>query len=124
MNARIAPPQNHSAALRLRFVQLMEDWADWFNGYDPRLGFSPKCAGLQNGRVSSDFDELMAGVDKRVFQIIEAKIDDLPVMERAAVQKRYRLCTIWRFPRNNYEDMLQKGHERILDHLLAKGVVI
>jgi len=101
-----------------RLVGLMEDWANWV-----QAGHAPQ--GEQRSSVFAcaaiDWAE---GVDLHRNQAINAAVYDLPPSQSAAVQKRYGVCRVWRFPRDNYEAMLLAGHEALLVSLPRRNVVI
>lgn len=103
-----------------RLKAKLEDWAHWMQGYRPNLGTGQSCF-ISTG--SHDFESLFQGVDKQVMKAIETAIDDLPNTQSAAIHRRY-LHIEWRFPRENYADMLDKAHDQLLISLPKRNVIL
>lgn len=105
-------------------VALLEDWARWQQGYRVRLGYPSRSIGMASN-ASQDFDELCESVDQATLRIIDATIqEDLLPAECCAVLRRYGVSAVWRFPRNNYEQMLCQAHEKLMVLLPRKGVML
>ena len=60
----------------------------------------------------------------RASYFIESVIDDLDPAPRAAINRRYGICSVFRFPRNNYEQTLVLAHERLVIICKRKGIVL
>lgn len=107
-----------------RLVSILEDWAKWQRGYSIMKQPSHS-VGLCSGYASSKtFDDLVEAADARVCEIVETLIDDLPPGPRAAINVRYGIAAVFRFPRGNYEELLLQGHESLMLSLPKKGVAI
>lgn len=109
-----------------RLVDRLEEWARWYESYNLKLAMPSKAAVCESHGKSaySAWEDFEQEVDQAVFVIIDAAVDDLPPAQGNAVRKRYGLCSVWRWPRNNYEECLLAAHERLLKELPARGVVI
>ena len=57
-------------------------------------------------------------------EAIEAAVEDLPPTKKAAIHKRYGICAVYRFPRDDYELQLLAAHEELLRTLPKRNVVI
>ena len=107
-----------------RLVVLMEDWANWQRGYSGIKGYPSHSIGLQSGYVSSTFEDMCDSVDNEVFRAIDAAVSDLVAGQAAAINKRYGVSAVFRFPRGNYEELLIEAHQVLMTTLPKKGVVI
>ena len=103
-------------------VRLMEDWADWQRGYRLKLGYPTKSAGIESGGGSASFDDLCDESDAEVMRKVDACVNDLPPIHRAAVCKRYGIAAVFRFPRQNYEDALCEAHVALMAAFSKKGI--
>lgn len=107
-----------------RLVAVLEDWAAWNSRYSA-IRVASCSVGLTSGYASSkSFDDMLVDVENSVAQIVDAAVDDLPPGQIAAINRRYGLCAVFRFPRGNYETLLFEAHEALLKTLQRKGVVI
>lgn len=61
-----------------------------------RVGFPSRSPVFATGGASESFDHLCEVADRHAGRVMEALIDGLPAIERAALNHRY-LGTIWRF---------------------------
>lgn len=109
-----------------RLQILLEDWASWMGGYSGARGFSNHSVGLEpDRRVSGDtWDDVMDKVDHWVCQMVDSAVDDLPPGQGAAINQRYGVTAVFRFPRGNYDDLLAEAHVTLLMTLPKKGVVV
>lgn len=107
-----------------RLIAILEDWAAWNARYSA-VRVASCSVGLTSGYASSkSFDDMLVDVENSVAQIVDAAVDDLPPGQIAAINRRYGLCAVFRFPRGNYETLLFEAHEALLKTLPRKGVVI
>lgn len=104
-------------------VRLMVDWARWVDAGRINLSAAQN-SGSIFGSGSTAWDDFAEGLDKHDFEAVDAAVDSLPPAQGAAVQKRYGLCAVWRFPRDNYEQLLLQAHEALLVSLPRRNVVI
>lgn len=108
-----------------RLKGLLIDWAEWTKGYSPSLG--AKSSSLIQSRCSHDFESLFSETERLVMKTIDTAIDDMRKKvgesSHAAIQRRY-LGTDWRFPRDNYADMLDKAHDYLIVTLPKRNVIL
>ena len=104
-------------------VVLLEDWAKWQSGYRPKTGFKPRSAGFACLGLSS-FEDMCEQSDNATMRAIDSAVDDLDPAPRAAINRRYGVCSVFRFPQNNYEQTLIVAHERLVITCKRKGVVL
>lgn len=104
-------------------VVLLEDWAKWQSSYRPKTGFKSRSAGFMALGLSS-FDDMCEESDKTTMTKLDTAIDDLEPAQSAAIRRRYGVCSVFRFPRNNYETTLVLAHERLVVICKRKGIVL
>jgi hypothetical protein len=104
-------------------VCLLEDWAKWQSTYRPKTGFKSRSAGFVAIGLQS-FDDLCERSDSITMTTIDASVDSLEPPQRAAINRRYGICSVFRFPRNNYEQMLIEAHQRLIVTCKRRGVVL
>jgi len=105
-------------------VRLMAEWADWQKGYRMKLGYPSRSCGLSTDAATT-FEDMCDAVDGETMRIVDGVVqEDLTPIERAAVLRRYGVAAVFRFPRDNYADVLGRAHERLFVLLRKKGVVI
>lgn len=100
-----------------RMRAVMEEWADWMRVDDSRIGF-PGHSALVRGAPACSYER----ADSGRAELVDAAVSDLEPIQRAAIQRRYRVCAVWRFPRHNYAEVLDKAHTSLLVLLRKKGV--
>lgn len=106
-------------------VQLMTDWANWQQGYRMKIGYPTCSAGFQSGGSVSEESEASVydrAEDYSTMLIVDAVVQDLPPIERAAILRRYGVADVFRF--RDYEGTLQCAHERLLVLLPRKGALV
>ena len=107
-----------------RLQVILEDWAAWQARYSG-IKAQSRSPCLSSGYESSKtFEDMLDAVENTVAQSVEAAIDDLQPGERAAINRRYGITAVFRFPRGNYEELLLMAHEKLLITLPKKGIVI
>ena len=104
-------------------VILLEDWAKWQSTYQPKTGFKSRSAGFVALGLSS-FDDMCEESDRTIMGALDTAIDDLEPEQGAAIRRRYGVCSVFRFPRNNYEATLIIAHERLVIICKRKGIVL
>lgn len=122
--ANAANPMKNPAVLNdqmERLFLILRDWSNWNARYSPRLGSIGRSSTIR-GADSKSFDDLCDEAESNAFKSIDAAVDDLPPSNRAAINRCYGLCAVFRFPRENYEDCLSDAHARLLVSLKKKGV--
>lgn len=103
-------------------VALLEDWAQWQRGYRLKLGYPTKSAGIESGGGSTSFDDLCDESDAEVMRKVDACVNDLSLIQRSAVLKRYGIAAVFRFPRWKYETVLCEAHVALMAAFSKKGI--
>ena len=103
-------------------IRLLVEWADWLSGYRMKIGFAPKSAGFQSGGVVSDSTDSdnYAAADNARCEIIDSCVDDLPPIQKAAINHRY-CASVYRM--RDYEQSLHDAHEALCVAFVRKGVM-
>lgn len=105
--------------------RMLEDWAEWQRGYRMKLGYPTRSlSGSGGGSTECSYDDLYATADRAVFEAIDTAVDDLQPAQRAAVLRRYGIAAVFRFPRENYAEQLDRAHDALMRSLPRKGVDI
>ena len=107
----------------LSLVAVLEDWAAWQAGYNPRLGYPSHSLGISTGGASTSFDEMCESMDLEICRKVDTAIYDLDLPKRSAIFRRY-LASVFQFRRLDYKTLLQQAHEELLDSLIRKHVII
>lgn len=98
------------------YAQLMAYWVDYMRVDDRDLG----AGGM---KLKGDFDEhqdvyeAQRAADLRMGEAVNAMVDSLTVLQRAAVYKSQGLATAWRFASSNYEAVLLQAREDLEEKL-------
>jgi hypothetical protein len=99
----------------------LENWKRWMKHDNVTDGYPGKAAGCVGGGYSQSFDEMVDREDVRCARIVDALVASLSPVERAAINKRY-LYAVYRFPRNNYQEVLYTARLKIAGWLVMRGV--
>jgi len=102
---------------------LLEDWATWQSSYRPNTGFKSRSAGFSSLGLQS-FDDMCHQSDNATMRALDSAIDDLDPAPRAAINRKYGVCSVFRFPRDNFEQTLILAHERLVIICKRKGIVL
>lgn len=106
-------------------VSMLTEWASWQGQYRMRLGYpSRSISGYSSRSDGSRSDDLYQAVDNARFEAIDTAVDDLMPAQRAAVQRRYGVAAVFRFPRDDYAEQLDLAHQALMRLLPRKGVDI
>jgi len=106
-----------------RVVSFLLDWAEWMGGYNPAIGFNKRVPLIATGGGSPTFEELLSHVDGHIMKTIDASVSSLEPLPRAAIYRHYDVCAVWRFPRNNFQEVLEDAHQQIEIILRRKSVL-
>jgi hypothetical protein len=104
-------------------VLLLEDWANWQSSYRPNTGFKSRSAGFSSLGLQS-FDDMCHQSDNATMRALDSAIDDLDPAPRAAINRKYGVCSVFRFPRDNFEQTLIIAHDRLVVICKRKGIVL
>jgi len=110
---------------RMVIDELLEMWAAWQERYSLRLGHKAKSVGFATGGINC-WDDLESSVSDWTCEAIDASVRQLSInhpSQAAAVHRQY-LGTSWRFPRDNFTDMLEAGKRWLEVDLEKRNVVI
>lgn len=102
-----------------RLHALMDEWVMWCRSDFPRVGF-PRYSAMIQGAPASGADRAESGRA----EVVGAAVEDLPPIQRAAVHRRYGVVAVWRFPRNNYAEMLEQALDALIKILRRRGIDI
>lgn len=103
--------------------RLLSEWAEWMQRPGIRLGL-PKRAAVGENYTSLDLDNEIAydALDDDLAIRTNAVIDGLPPAQRMAIYRCYGIVSVWRFPRDNYADVLIIARANVLTGLKKRGV--
>ncbi len=104
-------------------VLLLEDWAAWQSSYRPKTGFKSRSAGFACLGLST-FEDMCHQSDNATMRALDSAIDDLDPAPRAAINWKYGVCSVFRFPRDNFEQTLILAHDRLVIICKRKGIVL
>lgn len=108
--------------LQDRLKHKLEDWAIWMERSRPSLGC--RSTGLKSfGLHDYDYEGLLGRAHEQAMKAVDTAINDLPPSQCAAIHRRY-LGIDWRFPRDNYEQMLEGAHQALLFSLPRRNVIL
>ena len=104
-------------------VLLLEDWSAWQSSYRPNTGFKSRSAGFACVGLST-FEDMCHQSDNATMRALDSAIDDLDPAPRAAINLKYGVCSVFRFPRDNFEQTLILAHDRLVIICKRKGIVL
>ncbi len=107
----------------IALTNLLHDWADWQRQHHINTGYPQKAAGFSGTGLSS-FEDMCDQSDSVVMISIDTAIDGLIPAQRAAINRCYGVCSVFRFPRENYETLLNVAHTELAIIVKRKGVVL
>ena len=101
-------------------------WAQWQRRSDMRLGYPARSLALVSGGASRRTDEWIEDESERIesrnAQAMDALINDLPPAQRAAIHCSW-LGATFRFPRQNFNVLLQQAYVRLLAGMDRRDIV-
>jgi hypothetical protein len=105
-----------------RLTYLLESWRDWMRESDHRaeLGYPSTAAGIR-WRPPGDFDSMVATLDDTMALAVDAAVDSLPALERAAVNAVVIGPMRWKRYESVYE-VYQRARGLLKITLHARGV--
>lgn len=98
-----------------------DNWRRWMRNDTVTDGAPHKAAGCVGGGYSQSFDDMADASDIRCARVLDALVSSLSHSERAAVNHRY-LYAVFRFPRENFEELLNGARLKIAKWLVERGV--
>jgi hypothetical protein len=100
----------------------LRDWAEWSNTQNHRLWYPQKSVGFATGGINC-WDDLENQVDSYICNAVDTAIHDLQPIERAAIYTKY-IHAVYRFPRQNFEQIIENAEQNLLKALDKKGVAL
>lgn len=97
------------------------NWADWMHSGRGVQGLPRSSVGLSTGGGQASFDDLADGSERRVAAACNAIIEGLPPAVSAALFNKY-LHAVYRFPRGNQEECLERGRQGVRAGLERRGI--
>ena len=105
-----------------RVLWHLENWSDWQRSYHMRLSL-PSRASAMAGTGMTDFECMCEEGDSYAAKATEAAINSLAPAQRGALERKYAICSVYQFPRQNYVVMLDQAMKRLPALLDAQGLV-
>jgi hypothetical protein len=99
----------------------LENWANWMHA-KPRMGFDKKSTVLASSS-SRDFDEMCEEADLYAARATNAAIENLTPAEQAAIERKWDICGVWNFKRQNFLEVYWSGLKKLGPMLDAQGLV-
>jgi hypothetical protein len=98
------------------YAQLMACWADYMRTDDRDLGVGGmKLA--SDAAPDVNVHDAQRAADLKVGEAVNAMVDSLTVLQRAAIYKSQSLSTAWRFSSSNFEAVLLQAREDLEEKL-------
>ena len=97
------------------------NWRRWMKHDNVTDGAPGKASGCVGGGYSQSFDDMVDAADVRCAMVMDALVNSLNPIERAAVYHQY-LYAVYRFPRENLERALYSARLKIAGWLVIRGV--
>lgn len=98
------------------YAQLIACWADYMRVDDGDLGArGMKLTG--DGWTAKDVHESQRLADLKLGETVNAMVDSLSVLQRAAIYRSQGLATVWRVGAANYEAVLLAAREGLEEKL-------
>ncbi len=98
----------------------LANWKTWMHTGRSVDRLPRRSTGIGNSH-STSFDDMIEASDVRCAMITDAIISDLPPAQSCAVHRKY-LSSVYRFPRDNFVDMLELAKKAIGIQLAIRGV--
>lgn len=101
----------------------LDMWKSWMRSRSEARGSLSKASGFVGGGYSQSFDDMCLAADSSAIRATDSIIEGLPPAQRAAVWHWAGLTAVYRFPRNNYADLLETARGVIWRELQRRGFV-
>lgn len=98
-----------------------DNWRRWMRQDSVTDGAPGKAAGCVGGGYSQTFDDMADAQDIRVARVLDALVNSLTPLERAAVYHQY-LYAVFRHGRDALQQALDTSRVRIARGLVERGV--
>lgn len=103
-----------------RLSYLLDTWREWMREPDHSLGYPSTAAGIR-WRPGDDFDAMVASLDETMALAVDACVDDLPLMERTAVNAVIIGPMVWRLREPIY-DVYDRARALLKVSLNTRGI--
>ena len=101
----------------------LDNWSRWMRSGSEVDGFPSQTPGTVNWTLRSDLESMCLREDRRSAEITDLVIrDDLSPAENVAIHHRYGIAACYRFPRANFEVLLDSAREKIGRSLARRGI--
>lgn len=101
----------------------LSNWVRWMRGSEAPEGLPDRaCGGVRGFTILGDSEQAYDKMDATLAEATNAAIEGLVPAERAAIYREYGVCAVYRFPRDNYQDILAAGRQHVLESLRRRGV--
>lgn len=96
-----------------------DNWRRYMRKDDVTDGYPGKASGCVGGGYSQTFDDMVDAEDVRVARVVDALVNSLTPLERAAIYHRYLYAV---FRHGELEQAIERGRYRVAVWLVARGV--
>lgn len=98
-----------------------DNWRRWMRQDSVTDGAPSKAAGCVGGGYSQTFDEMADAQDIRVARVVDALVNSLTPIERAAIYHQY-LYAVFRHGRDALQQALEGARLKVAGWLVVRGV--
>lgn len=98
-----------------------DNWRRYMKKDDVTEGYPGKAAGCVGGGYSQTFDDMADASEVRVARVVDALVNSLTPVERAAIYHKY-LYAVFRHARGELDEALKRARYRIAVWLVVRGV--
>lgn len=98
-----------------------DNWRRWMRKDDVTDGAPSKACGCVGGGYSQTFDDMVDAADVRCARIMDALVNSLTPVERAAIYHEY-LYAVFRSARFDLKRTLEQARLRLAAWLVQRGV--
>ena len=99
----------------------LDNWTRWMKSDVLTDGYRNRSTGFIAGGYSAEFDDLMDAADIRCAMAVDALIRSLEAPQQAAIHHAY-LHSVFRFPRANFEALLERAKSALRMGMDARGI--
>lgn len=96
-----------------------DNWRRWMRKDEVTEGAPRQAAGCVGGGYSQSFDDMVDAADVRCARIVDALVNSLSPVERAAIYHEY-LYAVWRL--TGLKETLERARTKVAVWLVSRGV--
>lgn len=119
MNAKAEPMIGGMSEARLEWH--FDNWRRWMRKDSVTDGAPHKAAGCLGGGYSQSFDDMVDAADVRCARVLDALVNSLTPIERAAIYHEY-LYAVFRSGHDALQQALASGRLKVAGWLVIRGV--